>query len=43
MAEFYRNLKSMNKSQALRQTQLKTMKDFPQPLFWAAYGLTGEP
>jgi CHAT domain-containing protein/Flp pilus assembly protein TadD len=43
MAEFYRNLKSMNKSQALRQAQLKTMKDFPQPLFWAAYGLTGEP
>jgi CHAT domain-containing protein len=43
MAEFYRNLKSLNKSQALRQAQLKTMKEFPQPLFWAAYGLTGEP
>ena len=43
MGEFYRNLKTMKKSEALRQAQLKTMKEFPQPLFWAAYGLTGEP
>ena len=43
MREFYSNLKTMKKSEALRQAQLKTMKEFPQPFFWAAYGLTGEP
>jgi CHAT domain-containing protein len=43
MREFYTNLKTMTKSEALRQAQLKTMKEFPQPFFWAAYGLTGEP
>ena len=43
MREFYVNLKTMTKSEALRQAQLKTMKEFPQPFFWAAYTLTGEP
>ncbi len=43
MREFYSNLKTMKKSEALRQAQLKTMKEFPEPFFWAAYGLTGEP
>jgi CHAT domain-containing protein/Tfp pilus assembly protein PilF len=43
MREFYSNLKTMKKSEALRQAQLKTMNQFPQPFFWAAYGLTGEP
>ena len=43
MSAFYSNLKTMTKSEALRQSQLKTMKEFPQPFFWAAYGLTGEP
>jgi CHAT domain-containing protein len=43
MSEFYSNLKSAKKSEALRQAQLKTMKEFPEPFFWAAYGLTGEP
>ncbi len=42
MGEFYRNLKSMKKSAALRQAQLKIMKEFPEPFFWAAYQLTGE-
>jgi CHAT domain-containing protein/Tfp pilus assembly protein PilF len=41
--EFYSNLRSMKKSEALRQAQLATMKEFPPPFFWAAYGLTGEP
>jgi CHAT domain-containing protein len=41
--EFYSNLRSMKKSEALRQAQLATMKEFPHPFFWAAYGLTGEP
>jgi CHAT domain-containing protein len=43
MRAFYANLKSAKKSEALRQAQLKTMEQFPEPFFWAAYGLTGEP
>jgi len=43
MREFYSNLRSAKKSEALRQAQLKTMERFPEPFFWAAYGLTGEP
>jgi CHAT domain-containing protein len=43
MSAFYSSLKTMKKSEALRQAQLETMKEFPQPFFWAAYGLTGEP
>jgi CHAT domain-containing protein len=43
MREFYSNLKTNKKSEALRQAQLKTMQEFPEPFFWAAYGLTGEP
>jgi CHAT domain-containing protein len=31
------------KSEALRQAQLKTMQEFPEPFYWAAYQLTGEP
>lgn len=40
---YYANLQTMKKSDALRQAQLQTMKEFPQPFFWAAYTLTGEP
>jgi CHAT domain-containing protein len=43
MEGFYSNLRTMKKSQALRQAQLKTMQEFPEPFFWAAYELTGEP
>lgn len=43
MREFDSNLKTQKKSEALRQAQLKTMQQFPEPFFWAAYGLTGEP
>jgi CHAT domain-containing protein len=43
MSVFYSSLKTMKKSEALRHAQLATMKEFPQPFFWAAYGLTGEP
>lgn len=43
MREFYANLKTLKKSEALRQAQLKIMKEFPQPFFWAAYELNGEP
>lgn len=43
MREFYQHLKTAKKSEALRQAQLKTMKEFPEPFYWAAYQLTGEP
>lgn len=43
MREFYRQMKTGNKSEALRLAQLKTMKEFPEPFYWAAYQLTGEP
>ncbi len=42
MREFYATLKSSKKSEALRQAQLKIMKSYPHPFFWAAYGLSGE-
>ena len=42
MQEFYTNLKTAKKSEALRQAQLKIMKEFPHPFFWAAYELNGE-
>jgi CHAT domain-containing protein len=43
MREFYQRLKTAKKVEALRQAQLKTMKEFPEPFYWAAYQLTGEP
>lgn len=43
MREFYSNLKGRKTAEALRQAQLKTMKEFPEPFYWAAYQLTGEP
>ena len=42
MREFYTNLKTAKKSEALRQAQLRIMKEFPEPFFWAAYELNGE-
>jgi len=29
--------------EALRQAQLETMRTFPNPFAWAAFGLTGVP
>jgi CHAT domain-containing protein len=43
MREFYQHLKTTKKSEALRQAQLKVMEQFPEPFYWAAYQLTGEP
>ena len=43
MRAFYANLQNVKKSEALRQAQLKTMAQFPEPFFWAAFSLTGEP
>lgn len=41
MIEFYRNLKTMNRVDALRQAQLTTRERFPAPYFWAPFQLTG--
>jgi len=44
MQEFYQHLKAeRNKAEALRQAQLAIMQKYPQPYYWAAYQLTGEP
>jgi len=42
MREFYKNLASMNKAQALRQAKLETMKQYPEPFHWAAFFLQGD-
>jgi CHAT domain-containing protein len=41
MKRFYVNLQTMGKAKALRQAQIDTMKDFPHPIFWAAFQITG--
>ena len=38
---FYTRLESMGPVEALRQAQLETMRTFPHPYAWAAFGLTG--
>jgi CHAT domain-containing protein len=43
MREFYSRLRGTKKSEALRQAQIKVMEQFPEPFYWAAYQLTGEP
>ncbi len=40
---FYTRLDSANPVEALRQAQLETMRTFPHPFAWAAFGLTGVP
>jgi filamentous hemagglutinin family protein len=43
MKYFYQALqKNPNKASALRQAMLMTMKEEPQPLYWAAFTLIGE-
>ena len=41
MVAFYKNLKTMPKTEALRRAQIKTRKKYPHPLYWAAFQLTG--
>ena len=41
MGEFYGNLKTMPKAEALRRAQLATMKEYPEPVFWAAFRVVG--
>ena len=43
MTEFYKNLEeNPDKAQALRQAMLSTMKNYPNPVDWAAFTLIGE-
>jgi CHAT domain-containing protein len=43
MQSFYQNLKTNpNKAQALRSSMLTTMKQYPNPRYWAAFTLVGE-
>lgn len=42
MSEFYANLKTMGKAEALRQAQLATKKRYASPYYWAAFQLTGK-
>ena len=44
MTEFYRNLPLQSgKTQALRHAMLTPLKDYPNPIGWAALTLVGEP
>ncbi|HYB41078.1 MAG TPA: CHAT domain-containing protein, partial [Candidatus Methylomirabilis sp.] len=40
---FYEHLKETGPVSALRQAQRDTMRAFPHPFAWAAFGLTGVP
>jgi len=42
MTEFYSNLKTMTKQEAMRQAQLATKKKYENPYYWAAFQLTGK-
>ena len=41
MVNFYINLATMSKDEALRQAQIKVKKTYPHPYYWAAFLLTG--
>lgn len=41
MQAFYKNLVSLDKSESLRQAQIKTRQAYPHPYYWAAFQLTG--
>ena len=41
MGEFYKNLKTMPQAEALRRAQLATMKEYPEPVLWAAFRVVG--
>jgi CHAT domain-containing protein len=43
MMEFYRNMRSLDESEALRQAQLKMInsKEYNSPFFWAPFYMTG--
>lgn len=41
MVEYYRGRSGKRKAAALRQAQLKVMKQYPHPFYWSAFQLTG--
>lgn len=41
MKRFYENLETMSKAHALRQALISTKKEYPHPLFWSAFNITG--
>jgi len=41
MVNFYRNLRDLDKSEALRMAQIETRQRYPHPMFWAAFQLVG--
>ena len=42
MLSFYRNLEGHSKREALRLAQIETRAKHPQPVFWAAFQITGD-
>lgn len=43
MVDFYQNLKQgMTKGEALQQTKLKLIKDYPHPFYWSPFVLIGD-
>ncbi|MEW6410224.1 MAG: CHAT domain-containing tetratricopeptide repeat protein, partial [Nitrospirota bacterium] len=42
MRDFYQNLKTMRKAEALRTAQNNLMKNYHHPFFWGAFVLTGD-
>jgi len=42
MAAFYKNLKTMSRSEALQQAQLVMMKKYENPYYWGAFVLYGD-
>ena len=43
MRAFYDRLSGLGATEALRQAQRETMRTFPHPFAWAAFGLAGLP
>lgn len=41
MIQFYTNMKTLDKREALRQAQLQTKKKYDHPFYWASFQLTG--
>ena len=43
MKEFYTNIKTMEKAEALRQAQIKMIqsRQYSHPFYWAAFNITG--
>ena len=42
MGEFYKNLKTMGRAEALQQAQLTMMKKYDNPYYWGAFVLYGD-